>query len=89
MAKKSNKGQRNFFRVMALIGVIVIIFIVNEFLNAAPALPNNNTHKGPPPAKTCLECHVQGIKNTPIMPHRRWDNCSFCHKNNTPTKVNR
>jgi len=37
MAKKINKGQKNFFRVMAVIGVVVIILVVKEFLNAAPA----------------------------------------------------
>ena len=34
MAKKINRGQVNFFRVMALIGVVVIILVVKEFLNA-------------------------------------------------------
>ena len=83
MAKKSNKGQINFFRVMALIGIVVIILVVKEFLNAAPALPINKVHKGPPPLKACLECHVKEAENTPIMPHRQWDNCTFCHKSTT------
>jgi len=39
MAKKISKGQINFFRVMAVIGIVVIIIVVKEFLNAAPALP--------------------------------------------------
>ena len=80
MAKKINKGQINFFRVMALIGVVVIILVVKEFLNAAPALPNSSVHKGPPPAKACLECHVKEIENTPIMPHRPMSNCIICHE---------
>ncbi len=84
MAKKKNKGQINFFRVMALIGVVVIILVVKEFLNAAPTLPNNEIHKPPPPAKACLECHVQEVENTPIMPHRPMSSCIICHE--TPRK---
>jgi len=51
MAKKINKGQVNFFRVMAVIGIVVIILVVKEFLNAAPALPISEIHKGPRPPK--------------------------------------
>jgi len=80
MAKKKNKGQINFFRVMAVIGVVVIILVVKEFLNAAPTLPNNKIHKGPPPAKACLECHVKEAENTPIMPHRPMSSCIICHE---------
>ena len=80
MAKKSNKGQINFFRVMAVVGVVVIILVVKEFLNAAPALPTSEVHKGPPPTKTCLECHVKEAENTPIMPHRPMEKCTFCHE---------
>ena len=80
MAKKTNKGQRNFFRVMAVTGIFVIIFVVKEFLNAAPALPTSEIHKGPPPAKTCLECHVKNAENTPIMPHRPMSDCIICHE---------
>ena len=83
MAKKSNKGQINFFRFMAVIGFVVVIWVVKEFLNAAPALPINKVHKGPPPPKACLECHVKEAANAPIMPHRQWDNCTFCHKATT------
>jgi hypothetical protein len=80
MAKKTNKGQINFFRVMALIGVVVVIVVVKEFLNAAPSLPNNDIHRGPPSAQSCLECHVKEIENTPIMPHRPMSNCIICHE---------
>jgi len=80
MAKKSNKGQANFFRIMALIGLVVTVWIIKEFLSAAPALPISEIHNGPPPAQACLECHVKEAGNTPIMPHRPMDNCTFCHK---------
>ena len=65
---------------MAVIGIVVIILVVKEFLNAAPVLPLNEVHKGPPPAKACLECHVKKAENTPIMPHRPTDNCTLCHE---------
>ena len=80
MSKNSKKGQINFFRVMAAIGVIVIILIVKEFLNAAPSLPTSEVHKGPPSTEACLECHVKEVENVPIMPHRPVDNCTFCHE---------
>ena len=65
---------------MAVIGVVVIILVVKEFLNAAPTLPNNEIHKDPPPAKACLECHVKEAENTPIMPHRPMSSCIICHE---------
>jgi len=80
MGKKSNKGQINFFRFMAVIGVVVVILVVKEFLSAAPALPISKIHKGPPPTKACLECHFKKAENIPIIPHRPMDNCTFCHE---------
>lgn len=80
MAKKSNKGQINFYRVMVVIGVVITILVVKGLLNAAPALPINSVHKGPPLAKACLECHVKEVENVPIMPHRPIANCTFCHE---------
>ena len=70
---------------MAVIGIVVILLIVKEFLNAAPTLPNNEIHKGPPPAKTCLECLVKEAESTPIMPHRHMSSCIICHE---PSKKN-
>ena len=80
MAKKTNKGQINFFRAMAVIGLVVIILVIKGFLNAAPRLPISEAHKGPPHTKECLECHVKAAENIPIMPHRPMGNCTFCHK---------
>ena len=87
MGEKKNRGQINFFRVMAVIGVVVIIVVVKEFLNAAPSLPNSEIHKGPPSAQACLECHVKEIENTPIMPHRPMSNCIFCHEPSSKINV--
>ncbi len=80
MAKKSIKGQINFYRAMLAIGVIVTIMAVKGLLNAAPALSISTVHEGPPPAKECLECHVKEVENVPIMPNRPVSNCVFCHE---------
>jgi len=80
MAKKSIKGQINFYRAMLAIGVIVTIMAVKGLLNAATALSISTVHEGPPPAKECLECHVKEVENVPIMPHRPVSNCVFCHE---------
>ena len=80
MAKKSIKGQINFYRAMLVIGVIVTIMAVKGLLNAAPALSISTVHEGPPAAKKCLECHVKEVENIPIMPHRPVSNCVFCHE---------
>ncbi len=79
MAKK-NTGQRNFFRFMAVIGVVVIGGIVYSFLGAAPKLPGNARHSGPPPPAECLACHVENVDQAPIMPHRPMPSCVTCHK---------
>ena len=80
MAKKSIKGQINFYRAMLAIGVIVTIMAVKGLLNAAPALSISTVHEGPPPVKKCLECHVKEVENIPIMPHRPMSSCVFCHE---------
>ena len=80
MAKKSNKGQINFLRFMAAIGFVVVVWVIKEFLGAAPALSISEFHKGPPLAEACLECHVKKSEKAPIMPHRPMGNCTFCHK---------
>ena len=86
MAKKSIKGQINFYRAMLIIGVIITIMVVKGLLNAAPALSINTVHEGPPPAKECLECHVKEVENVPIMPHRPMSSCVFCHEPKMVTK---
>ena len=79
MAKK-NAGQRNFFRFMTLIGVVVIGGLGYNFLMAAPRLSNSEFHKDTSAVETCLKCHVHGAKETPIMPHRPMGSCTFCHR---------
>ena len=86
MAKKSIKGQINFYRAMLVIGVIITIVVVKGLLNAAPALSISTVHEGPPPAIECLKCHVKEIENIPIMPHRPISSCVFCHEPKLVTK---
>ncbi len=80
MAKKKNTGQRNFFRFMAVIGVVVIGGLIYSFLGAAPPLPKTANHSGPPAPGECLRCHVENIDQAPIMPHRPMGTCTTCHK---------
>ncbi|MDA0691176.1 MAG: hypothetical protein O3A78_00230 [Nitrospinae bacterium] len=78
MAKKT--GQRNFFRVMTLIGVVVIGGLGYSFLVAAPKLNDSEYHKTPSSTETCLQCHVRNVDKAPIMPHRPMGSCTFCHR---------
>ncbi|PIQ97643.1 MAG: hypothetical protein COV67_03105 [Nitrospinae bacterium CG11_big_fil_rev_8_21_14_0_20_56_8] len=80
MAEKKNKGQKTFFRFMALIGVVTVGTIVYGFLTAAPALRPIPAHLGPLSTSTCLKCHVESPSGAPIMPHRPMTDCTFCHK---------
>ncbi len=79
MAKK-NTGQRNFFRFMTLIGVVVIGGLGYSFLGAAPRLSNAEFHKDTSSVEACVACHVQAESNAPIMPHRQMGTCTFCHR---------
>jgi hypothetical protein len=78
MAKKT--GQRNFFRVMSLIGVVVIGGLGYSFMGAAPKLNDSEYHKSPSSTESCLQCHVQNVDKAPIMPHRPMGSCTFCHR---------
>jgi hypothetical protein len=79
MAKK-NQGQINFFRFMALIGVVVIGGIGYGFMGAAPNLNNSDYHVNTTTSQECLQCHERNVENTPIMPHRPMGSCTFCHR---------
>lgn len=79
MAKKG-EGQRTFFRIMTVIGVLVIGGLVYSFLGAAPDLSDSTYHKNSPSAEECMQCHVQHLDKAPIMPHRPMGSCTFCHQ---------
>ncbi len=69
---KKNTGQRNFFRFMTLIGVVVIGGLGYSFIGAAPNLNDAEYHSGSPPAEKCMACHVQNIETAPSCRTGRW-----------------
>ncbi|MEK9630125.1 MAG: hypothetical protein VW455_14030 [Nitrospinota bacterium] len=79
MAKKSD-GTRNFYRMIAVIGVMVIGGLGYSFISAAPGINTAPYHKPAPPAKDCMQCHMSGEEKIPIMPHRPMGACTGCHK---------
>ncbi len=78
--KKSRAGEINFYKAMAVLGLIIAGVLVYMFLGSAPKLSNHDFHVATDPAGKCLTCHMAQDKNTPIMPHRPMENCIFCHK---------
>lgn len=86
MAKKKKKpsGQKTFFRTLAILGVLLIGGIVYGFIGAAPNLSSGEQHRTAVAPAGCLECHMGKSKDIPIIPHRSFDSCRFCHR---PKKV--
>jgi hypothetical protein len=79
VAKKSD-GTKNFYRFVAVIGVVVIGSLGYSFISAAPNINTAPYHKPPPSAAQCMGCHMTGEEKTPIMPHRQMGTCTICHK---------
>jgi len=88
VAKKSD-GTRNFYRFVAVIGVVVIGSLGYSFISAAPNLNTAPYHKPPPTPTQCMECHITGEEKTPIMPHRPMGTCIACHKPYTQQPLKR
>ncbi|MCF8724505.1 hypothetical protein LQ236_002525 [Nitrospina gracilis] len=87
MAKKKKqdlKGQINFYKAMAVLGVIIAGMFVYMLLDSAPHLSKRDFHDPRAKAAQCLNCHTGQASNIPIMPHRRMEDCTFCH---TPDKA--
>jgi len=76
--KKRNPARRNFFRVVGLIGLLLVGGIGYGFIGAAPRLSQTEFHIGKQ-VPQCLHCHTQNVENAPIMPHRPMTTCTFCH----------
>lgn len=81
--KKKDPTKRNFFRIVAMVGFALIAGIGYEFISAAPNLSPAEFHKGKT-IEQCLACHTQNVENTPIMPHRPMNSCTFCHTSAEP-----
>ncbi len=77
--RKKNAGQINFFKAMAVLGLLVTIGIVYGFLGSAPDLSPQPFHKGTVPFEKCLDCHLKNVQSAPIMPHRIMQSCASCH----------
>lgn len=80
MAKNKIAGKINFFKAMAILGVIVTIAIAYGFIGSAPNLSAQPFHNKSDPSKKCLDCHMKNVKSAPIMPHREMGTCTFCHE---------
>lgn len=81
--KKSRAGQINFYKAMAVLGFILAGGLIYMFLGSAPDLSNHDFHVATDPPEKCLTCHMAQDRNTPIMPHRPMESCTFCHKPKT------
>ena len=78
--KKSRAGEINFYKAMTVLGFILAGVLIYMFLGSAPNLSNRDFHVATDPAGKCLTCHMAQDRNTPIMPHRPMEDCTFCHK---------
>ena len=83
MAKKrrrKNAGQINFFKAMAVLGLLVTIWIGYGFIGSAPDLSPHPFHEDTSSFEKCLDCHMKNVKSSaPIMPHRVMGTCTACH----------
>lgn len=79
MKKKKSTSQRNFFRTMTFLGILIVGGVGYEFISAAPKLSPIDFHKESIAPGKCVQCHTQNVKNVPIMPHRPLEFCRFCH----------
>ncbi len=85
MAKRRRKkenplaGQINFYKAMAVLGLIIAGTFIYYFLDSAPHLTAHPYHIPTDTAANCLECHLGQTKNVPIMPHRPMEGCTYCH----------
>ena len=52
---------------MMLIGIGVIGSLGYSFISAAPDFRISEYHKASLPAEQCMQCHIQGVKEIPII----------------------
>ncbi|MDH5763755.1 MAG: hypothetical protein OEZ51_12285 [Nitrospinota bacterium] len=78
--KKSRAGEINFYKAMTVLGIILAGVLGYMFLGSAPRLSRHDFHVATDPVAKCMTCHMAQDKQTPIMPHRPMENCTFCHK---------
>jgi hypothetical protein len=78
--KKRRAGEINFYKAMTVLGLILAGVLIYMFLGSAPNLSKRDFHVPTDTAGKCMTCHMAQDKNTPIMPHRPMEDCTFCHK---------
>lgn len=71
-------SRRIFWTILLVCGGLMLIGFLWAFLSAAPALSAIPQHTGEIDREACLACHARGA-NGPIMPHRDWGGCMWCH----------
>jgi len=77
--KKKRAGEINFYKAMAVLGFILAGVLIYMFLGSAPRLSSHPFHVATDPPGKCLTCHMAQDRQTPIMPHRPMESCTFCH----------
>lgn len=78
--KKSRAGEINFYKAMTVLGLILAGALAYMFLGSAPKLSRHDFHVPTDTAGKCMTCHMAQDRNTPIMPHRPMEDCTFCHE---------
>jgi hypothetical protein len=78
--KKSRAGEINFYKAMTVLGLILAGALAYMFLGSAPKLSRHDFHVPTHTARKCMTCHMAQDRNTPIMPHRPMEDCTFCHE---------
>jgi hypothetical protein len=78
--KKSRAGEINFYKAMTVLGLVLAGVLIYMFLGSAPKLSKHDFHVATDTAGKCMTCHMAQDRNTPIMPHRPMEDCTFCHK---------
>jgi len=78
--KKSRTGEINFYKSMTVLGLILAGALAYMFLGSAPKLSRHDFHVPTDTAGKCMTCHMAQDRNTPIMPHRPMEDCTFCHE---------
>ena len=77
--KKKRAGEINFYKAMAVLGFLLAGVLIYMFLGATPSLSPHPFHVATDPPGKCLTCHMAQDRQTPIMPHRPMESCTFCH----------
>ena len=78
--RKSRAGEINFYKAMTVLGLILAGALAYMFLGSAPKLSRHDFHVPTDTAGKCMTCHMAQDRNTPIMPHRPMEDCTFCHE---------